>query len=126
MKFRISETINLKTSKGKLELKPGQVVALPHDVAVKLLNDNKITPIGKAIYKVYSKILDAYLWVVATDVEMRKMLDEGTEEPIYTNEDITKLEGGTKEELQVIHKIKRIFPGSTVEDIKHKNEKGKI
>jgi hypothetical protein len=122
VKFRIAETINLKTSKGKLELKPGQVVALPHDVAVKLLNGNKITPIGKAIYKVYSKILDAYLWVVATNAEMKKMLDEGIEKPIYTYDDITKLEGVSKEGLKAIHKIKRVFPGSTVEDIKHKNK----
>ncbi len=76
----------------------------------------------KKSYKIYSKILDAYLWVVATDVEMRKMLDEGIEEPIYTYEDVTKLEGVSKEELQVIHKFKRIFPGSKVEDIKHKKE----
>ncbi len=122
MKFRISETIKLKTSKGKLELQTGQIVTLPHDVAVKLLNGNKITPIGKAIYKVYSKILDAYLWVVATDAEMRKMLAEGVEEPIYTYDDITKLEGVSKEGLKAIHKIKRVFPGSTVEDIKHKNK----
>jgi hypothetical protein len=75
----------------------------------------------KKSYKVYSKILDAYLWVVATDVEMRKMLDEGIEEPIYTYDDVVKLDGISKEELRVIHKFKRIFPGSTVEDIKHEN-----
>ena len=123
MKFRISENINLKTSKGKIELKPGQIATLPHDVAVKLLNANKITPIGKAIYKIYSKILDSCLWVVATDAEMRKMLDEGIEEPIYTHEDITKLGGVSRKGLIKIHNIKKIFPGATVEDIKHKNEK---
>ncbi len=70
-------------------------------------------------YKIYSKTLDDFLWVTATNTEMKKMLDEGIEEPIYTHEDITKLEGISKEELRVIHKFKRVFPGSTVEDIKH-------
>lgn len=123
MKFRTLETIRLKTSKGNLELKPGQVVALPHDVAVKLLNDNRITPIGKAIYKIYSKILDDYLWIVANEKELRGLIAEGIQDAIYTHNDIDRLDGISKEELQVIHKFKRIFPGSTVEDIKHKNEK---
>jgi hypothetical protein len=122
VKFRISETIKLKTSKGKLELKPGQVVALPHDAAVKLLNDNKITPIGKAIYKVYSKILDDFLWIVANEKELRNLIAEGVQDAIYIHHDIEQLDGISKEGLKAIHKIKRVFPGSTVEDIKHKNK----
>ncbi len=76
----------------------------------------------KKTYKIYSKILDAYLWVVATDAEMQKMLAEGVEEPIYTYDDVVKLDGISKEGLKAIHKIKKVFPESTVEDIKHKNK----
>ncbi len=65
MKFRISETIKLKTSKGKLELQPGQIVTLPADVALELVNEGSLAPIGKAIYKIYSKILDDFIWIVA-------------------------------------------------------------
>ncbi len=73
-------------------------------------------------YKIYSKILDDFLWVTATNTEMKKMLDEGIEEPIYTYDDVVKLDGISKEELRVIHKFKRIFPGSTVEDIEREKE----
>ncbi len=123
MKFRISETIKLKTSKGKLELQPGQVVTLPADIALELVNDGRIAPIGKAIYKIYSKILDDFLWIVANEKELRDLIAEGVQDAIYIHNDIEKLDGISKEGLKAVHKIKRVFPGSTVEDIKHKNEK---
>ncbi len=122
MKFRISETIKLKTSKGKLELQPGQIATLPHDVAVKLLNDNKIKPIGKAIYKIYSKILDDFLWIVANEKELRDLIAEGIQDAIYIRNDIEQLDGTTEEELKKIHKFKRIFPGSTIEELKHEKK----
>jgi hypothetical protein len=87
-----------------------------------LLNDNKITPIGKAIYKVYSKILDDFLWIVANEKELRNLIAEGVQDAIYIHHDIEQLDGISKEGLKAIHKIKRVFPGSTVEDIKHKNK----
>ncbi len=120
MKFRISETIKLKTSKGNLELQPGQIATLPHDVAVKLLNDNKIKPIGKAIYKIYSKILDDFLWIVANEKELRDLIAEGVQDAIYIHNDIEQLDGISKEGLRAIHKFKKAFPGATIEDIKER------
>ncbi len=120
MKFRISKTINLKTSKGNLELQPGQIVTLPHDAAVKLLNENKIEPIGKAIYKIYSKILDDFLWIVANEKELRDLIAEGVQDAIYIHNDIKQLEAISKEGLKAIHKIKKAFPGATIEDIKER------
>ncbi len=118
MKFRISETIKLKTSKGKLELKPGQVVTLPADVALELVNDGRIAPIGKAIYKIYSKILDDFLWIVANEKDLRDLIAEGVQDAIYIHNDIKQLEAISKEGLKAIHKIKKAFPGATIEDIK--------
>ncbi len=120
MKFRISETIKLKTSKGKLELQPGQVVTLPADVALELVNDGRLAPIGKAIYKIYSKILDDFLWIVANEKELRDLIAEGVKDAIYVHDDIEQLEGISKEGLKAIHKIKRVFPGATIEDIKER------
>ncbi len=120
MKFRVSETIKLKTSKGKLELRPGQVVTLPADVALELVNDGRIAPIGKAIYKVYSKILDDFLWIVANEKELRDLIAEGVQDAIYIHNDIEKLDGISKEGLKAIHKIKKAFPGATIEDIKER------
>ena len=120
MKFRISENIKLKTSKGKLELKPGQIVTLPADVALELVNNGRIAPIGKAIYKIYSKILDDFLWIVANEKELRDLIAEGVQDAIYIHNDIEQLDGISKEGLKAIHKIKRAFPGATIEGIKER------
>ena len=122
MKFRTSETIKLKTSKGKLELQPGQVVTLPADVALELVNDGRIAPIGKAIYKIYSKILDDFLWIVANEKELRDLIAEGVQDAIYIHNDIEQLDGISKEGLKAVHKIKKTFPGSRIEDIKHEKK----
>ncbi len=65
-------------------------------------------------YKIYSKILDDFLWLVATDEEMQKLIIKGIKEPIYTHNDIKTMDGISKETLRKIHTVKRVFPGSTV------------
>ena len=122
MIYKALDTIKLKTSKGEIELRTGQKVTLPADIALELVNDGRIAPIGKAIYKIYSKILDDFLWVVANEKELRDLIAEGVRDAIYIRNDIEQLDGISKEELRVIHKFKRVFPGSTVEDIKHEKE----
>ena len=63
MKYQVLDTFTVKTSQGEIELQPGQVITLPHETAIKLLNEGKITPVEKVAYKVYSEILQAHLWV---------------------------------------------------------------
>ncbi len=72
-------------------------------------------------YKIYSKILEDYLWLVATDKEMRELVAEGIKDAIYTHDDIKKLEGMSKDGLRKINIIKKVLPGSTVEEIGQKN-----
>lgn len=124
MKYRVLETIKLKTSKGEIELHPEQVTALHNDVAIKLLNQGKITPTGKASYRIYSKILEDYLWIVAADKERKELVTEGINDVIYTQEEVSKLmgEGVTKEGLVAIHKIKKTFSRATVEDIENEQK----
>jgi hypothetical protein len=113
MKYHVLETIKLKTSKGEIELHPEQVTALQENIAIQLLNQGKITPVGKASYRIYSKALDDYLWIAATERGLQELVDEGVEDAIYTQEEVSKLmgEGVTKEGLVAIHKIKKTFPG---------------
>ena len=82
MKYRVLETTRLKTSKDEIELHPGQVTALHNDVAIRLINEGKITPIGRATYKIHSKILDDFLWLVPTDKELQGLVGEGIKEAI--------------------------------------------
>ncbi|GAX59893.1 2-hydroxychromene-2-carboxylate isomerase [Candidatus Scalindua japonica] len=123
MKFRALKTIKLKISKGEIELHPEQVVALKNDVAVMLFNQGKITPVGKASYRIYSKILEDYLWVVATERGLQELVDECVKDAIYTQEEVSNLigEGISKEGLVAIHKVKNAFPGSSIKDISKKS-----
>jgi hypothetical protein len=74
-------------------------------------------------HKIYSKILEDYLWIVATDKELQGLVDEGINETIYTQEEVSKMIDGdvTKEGLKAIHRVKKFFPGSSVEDISNEN-----
>jgi len=119
LKYRVLEIIKLKTSKEEIELHSRQVVVLNNDVAIKLINEGRIAPIGNVVYKIYSKILEDYLWIVATEKGFQELVDEGVEDAIYIQGEVSKLmgEGVTKEGLVAIHKIKKTFSGATVEDI---------
>lgn len=123
MKYRVLETTRLKTSKGETELHPGQVTALHNDITIRLINEGRIAPIGKVTYKIYSKILDDYLWLVPTDNEMKKLVTEGITDVIYTKKEVSRMidESVSKEGLKAIHKVKNIFPGSSIEDIGKKS-----
>lgn len=125
MNYRVLVILNLKTSKGEIALHPEQVVALNNDVAIKLLNQGKITPIGNVSYRIYSKILGDYLWIMATEKGLQELVDEGITEVIYTQKETNKLMTNkvSKEGLVAIHKIKKTFSGATVEDIENEHKK---
>ena len=123
MKYHVLETIKLKASKGEIELHPEQVTALHNDVAIRLINEGRIAPVGKVAYKIHSKILEDDIWVVPTEKELQELVDEGIEETIYTLEEVSRMidEGVTKEELKSIHKVKNTFPSSIIEGISKKS-----
>ena len=106
------------TDRGEMEVKAGQIITLAKDQAIKLINEGKIIPAGKAAYKIYSNILQAYLWVVDTDEDMWALKNESATEPIYTSDEVRKLKGISKEGLKRVHKIKELFEDSKVRDVK--------
>src|SRR4030067_1489110 len=117
MKYQVLAAFKVRTSQGEIELQPGQTITLPYDKAIRLLNENKITPIQKVAYKVYSEILEAYLWVVDTDQDMHCLRSHGVAEAIYTHREIRELKKLSEEDLKAIHIVKEVFPESTVEEI---------
>lgn len=118
MRYQVLEPFKVKTSKEEIELQHGQLVTLPQDKAIRLLNEGKITPIEKVAYKVWSEILQAYLWVVADDEAMKALKSQGISEAIYTANEIRRLKGLSKDSLRELHKVKEVFPESVVEDVK--------
>lgn len=101
------------------EIPAGQVVNLSKEAAVRLLNEGKIEPLRAAI-KVYSRILDAYLWVVQDEADREAL--HGVSDPVYTADEIRKLHAQkpSPETLRRVHEAKRAFPDSIVREVKPK------
>lgn len=117
MKYKVLDSLKAQTTQGEMELQPGQVIALPHDKAIRLLNEGKITPIDKIAFKVWSEILQAYLWIVDTDEDMHSLRYQGISGAIYTHHEIKELKKLSKDDLKATHKVKEVFPGSTIEEV---------
>jgi hypothetical protein len=123
MKYKTLDRLKVRTLHGELELQAGQIITLPHNTAIRLLNEGKITPIERVAYKVYSEPLQAYLWVVETDQDMHSLRSRGIKEAIYTSNEIKKLKGIDKDTLKEIHKVKEVFETSKIEEVKTREEK---
>ena len=42
MKYKVLDSFKALTSQGEMELQPGQVITLPHDLALRLLGEGRI------------------------------------------------------------------------------------
>jgi hypothetical protein len=120
MRYQVKKPFRVRTSDGEVELQPGQVITLPRENAVQLITTGKIMPIGRVAYRIYSEILQAFLWVVDTDEDMKALRGKNVTEPIYTADEIRKLKGIDKEDLKKIHKVKEVFENSKIEDFQQK------
>jgi hypothetical protein len=117
MTFQVLEDVRIETPEGLVTLNQGQTIKLSKDEAILLIEAGLITPIEKVAYKIYSKILQAYLWVVDTDQDMHTLRSSGITEAIYTPDEIPKLKGLDKDTLKEIHQIKATFPESSIKEI---------
>ncbi|OGW37450.1 MAG: hypothetical protein A2Y97_00060 [Nitrospirae bacterium RBG_13_39_12] len=118
MRYKVLESFKIKTLKKEMELQAGQVVTLPHDKAIILISEGKITPFDDTAYRVYSENLHAYLWVVEDDKDIDRLREQGIKEAIYTRQEIEKLKDIDKDSLKVIHRVKEVFESSKVVEIK--------
>jgi hypothetical protein len=122
MKYQVLEAFRVRTSRSEMEIQPRQIITLSHDKAIGLLNQGKITPVEKVAYRIYSEILETFLWVVETDRDMHTLRSQGKTEAIYTQDEIAELNGLCKDSLREIHRTKEVFPKSTIEQVKSKDE----
>ncbi|MDA8104750.1 MAG: hypothetical protein M0Z71_05165 [Nitrospiraceae bacterium] len=77
----------------------------------------------RAAVKIYSEILQAFLWVVQDETDKKTMRERGsTRETIYSKDEVRALKGKGSDHLRAVHEAKTIFPYSRVEGV---NEDGK-
>lgn len=123
MMFKVLETFEAETPSGTLTLKEGQKVRLSKDEAILLIEEGKITPIEKIVYRIYSNILEDFLYVVETDQDMHSLRSRCVQEAIYTASEIKELKKLSTKDLKEIHKVKETFPESIIEGINSKGDK---
>lgn len=116
MTFSVMADIELQTPDGPVTLHEGQIIRLATTEAIVLIEAGRIKPTKRVAYRIYSEILQAYLWIVETDHDMHSLKAEGVSEAIYTGDELKKLKasGMDKEGLKVVHNIKQSFDGSQV------------
>jgi hypothetical protein len=122
MTYKVLSNFKALTDRGEMEIQAGQIITLEREKALRLLSDGKIIPTVKVAYRICSEILEAFLWVVDTDEDMKSLRDRSITEPIYTANEIRKLKGTNKEELKEIHKVKEVFENSKIEEFHPKND----
>jgi len=114
LKYRVLQEIETET----VILKPGQVIKLSEDDAIPLINEGLIFPIERIIYRIFSRLLQKYLWIVKDGTDMKALnASQKATDAIYTATEIRRLKGMNRETLRSIHKIKEIFPASTIEEV---------
>ncbi|MDA8171856.1 MAG: hypothetical protein M0Z48_08535 [Nitrospiraceae bacterium] len=105
------------------EIPAGQVINLSKEAAVRLINEGEVEPLDRVAVKVYSRILDAYLWVVQDEADREALkASEGVSGAIYTADEVSMLHSQkpSPEVLRRVHEVKQLFPGSIVREVKRK------
>ncbi|MDA8086739.1 MAG: hypothetical protein M0Z75_08575 [Nitrospiraceae bacterium] len=121
MRCLVLDSFKARTDTGEMEIKPGQIVSLPKEAAIRLLNESKVEPIQRTAIKVYSRILDACLWVVQDEADREALqASEGISSAVYTVDEVHRLyekkAGPTI--LRRVHEVKQLFPGSIIREVK--------
>jgi hypothetical protein len=115
MKCRILKPLKADCNR---ELKPGDLVDVPQELAIKYIEKGKLSPIERLAYKIFSEILQEELWVIDTDEDMHSLRGQGVSEAIYNQDEIKELKGVSKEHLKAVQDIKKTFKGAKVEGCK--------
>jgi hypothetical protein len=79
------------------------------------------TPARIAV-KIYSEILDHFLWVLQDSSGIDDLISQGVNDAVYTYAEIRKLKGISPDNLRKIHEAKIIFPMSQIELMEGQNE----
>ena len=64
--------------------------------------------------RIFSKLFNEEIWLVADQEEMEVLVSKGVKEVIYMAWEIPALKGMDKERLRAVHLTKKVFPGSAL------------
>ena len=102
----------VKAGGQEITLHPEQRVKLKDEIAEWLISEGRVQRVKMSPVKIYSKLFEEEIWLVATKEEMEALASKGVKEVVYMEGEIPLLKEMNKEKLMVIHSVKKIFPGA--------------
>jgi hypothetical protein len=78
----------------------------------KLFSEGKIKKAKMLPVKIYSRLFNEEIYIVADQEEMETLVSKGVKEVVYMAWEIPLLKGMDKEKLTAIYSVKKIFPGA--------------
>ncbi|MGO8991198.1 MAG: hypothetical protein ACLQGU_17770 [bacterium] len=107
-----SELLEKMRQKGQLKIKPDP---LPSEKPVEPSGEIEGAKVKKpkmAPVKIFSKLFNGEIWLVADQEEMEALVEKGVKEVIYMAWEIPILKGKDKASLKAVHATKKVFPGA--------------
>ena len=76
------------------------------------ISEGKVKKVKMAPVKIYSRLFNEEIYVVADQEEMEALGSRGVKEVIYIAWEIPVLRGKGKAHLAAVHQTKKLFPGA--------------
>lgn len=112
MTVEVVTSFKVKANGKEAILHPGQRIKLNDEIAERLISEGRVRKVEMSPVKIYSRLFNEEIWLVATKEEMEAIVSKGDKEIVYMTWEIPLLKGMDKEKLVTIHSIKKIFPGA--------------
>ena len=117
LRCRVIEKITAESLTGTVELQPGQIIEVSGTVRIPHIQDGKLVPIGRVVYKVWAELLGEHILVCERDEDRSNVKDQGL--VVYGPSEMKELRK-VKDQgaLRSIHQAKTIFNDSTIQEIR--------
>lgn len=114
MTVEVVTSFKVKANGKEVILHPGQRVKLDSIFADRLISEGKVKVVKVFPVKIYSRLFDEAIYVVADQEELETLALKGVKEVIYVAWEIPALRGMEREWLRAVHLTKKVFPGSAL------------
>lgn len=114
MTVEVLLSFKVKANGNEIVLHPGQRVKLKDEIAERLISEGRVQRVKMAPVKIYSRLFNEEIYIVADQEEMERLAAQGVREVIYMPWEIPILRGKNKEHLKAVHQTKKLFPGSAL------------
>jgi hypothetical protein len=112
MTVEVVTSFKVKANGKEVILHPGQRVKLDAILAERLISEGKVKKVKMSPVKIYSRLFNEEIYIVADQEEMETLVSKGVKEVVYMAWEIPLLKDMDKEKLMAIHSVKKIFPGA--------------